>query len=112
MHGSKEHVLRTLASSKTIEHKTSFGAPKSRTDTFPKKVGPDRFRCRMSIGFESQSTVVGVAAAALLHFQNPPNHPRTSVVYAFESQCLAPDKLIRRVDDDLIALGFEPFCPQ
>jgi cystathionine beta-lyase/cystathionine gamma-synthase len=56
--GQKSTIQQVLAKSKFMEYKTSFGARKSRFDTFPKKHGTD-ILCRVAVGdLDSPDTIV------------------------------------------------------
>jgi len=55
--GTKTQVLKVLKNAKIIEHKTSFGCRKTRTDPWPKAIG-DSVMVRLAIGFDDDYTRV------------------------------------------------------
>ena len=49
----KESAVQWMRSFKTVEYETSFGSSKTKFDTWPKFIKPDRTRCRIAVGFDS-----------------------------------------------------------
>ena len=49
----KDPAVQWMKSFKTVEYETSFGSYKTKFDTWPRFIKPDRTRCRIAVGYDS-----------------------------------------------------------
>lgn len=71
---SKSATLKILSKFLKIEHKTSFGSPRSRTDPWP-KCGDGLSVCRLAVGYEDDVESLVQSVVELLDRFSPVQKP-------------------------------------